>query len=277
MENNYKSIVLLFLLIVSCKNFDDKGKEVSFIDSIDQISGINTIYEFKTDSIGNVLDTLSVEKYKVDKKGKKVFKETKMIRGSGFLKKTEYYKDDDVFYSKSESSDLGVLSVFEFLNESKQLERAISVEYRDNKPYDTVFMDYKYKYRNGVLSEMNVSGRLSNDYQSKTLITYNKEEEPIEEISILNKDTLSLVKYEYTNHVISKKKINDYKSNAQVIFNYDDKGDVLLQEVFVENNDSLEKVNQIIYEANLKGEILRTVQTQYPSKLKQYTVFNYNR
>lgn len=138
-------------------------------------------------------------------------------------------------------------------------------------------MDYKYKYRNGVLSEMNVSGRLSNDYQSKTLITYNKEEEPIEEISILNKDTLSLVKYEYTNHVISKKIINDYKSNAQVIFNYDDKGDVLLQEVFVENNDSLEKVNQIIYEANLKGEILRTVQTQYPSKLKQYTVFNYNR
>lgn len=87
MENNYKSIVLLFLLIVSCKNVDDKGKEVSFIDSIDQISGINTIYEFKTDSIGNVLDTLSVEKYKVDKKGKKVFKETKMIRGSGFLKK----------------------------------------------------------------------------------------------------------------------------------------------------------------------------------------------
>ena len=117
----------------NCSQVTNKSNQ-KLINYIDSIKNEKIIYEFQVDSLERIIDTLSIEKNKVDKNNEIVFKETKTLKSNGYLKSINYYRgNNNLFYSKLESSNFGILSTSEFWENDDRIIKGLYLEYRDNK------------------------------------------------------------------------------------------------------------------------------------------------
>ncbi|MDA9970485.1 hypothetical protein N9E56_01480 [Flavobacteriaceae bacterium] len=269
---NIISLIILSITILSCSQASKSNLEL--INYIDLIKNEKTIYEFQVDSLETIIDTLSIEKNKVDKNNVIVFKETKTLRSNGYLKSTNYYRvNNNLFYSKVEISELGILSTSEFWEKENKIIKGLYIEYVDNKVKDTIDIGYKYYYdKNGFKNKTVISSKYKEEIGNTTELIYNDSGKLIEEIFIQYGDTLRMTRYTYLNDSLRKKIIENYENSTFINFLYDKKENILSMDIF-EKKDSLVRINETKYETNQEGEISRIVQTDYPSKNKKYVLY----
>lgn len=276
--NKLIGLVMLMIIIQGCtQNVNDNAK---LINQIDSINNYKTIYELQIDSLGAIIDTLSIQKKKENKNGKLVFKENILFRKQGTLSSINYYRDNEtLFYSKFESSEYGIMSLFEAWYKNNEIEKALSVEYDDNKAKDTIEISYKHLYHpNKTKNKTIITSKYKDENKigNITELFYNDAEKLTSEISILYGDTLTVSKYTYSKKLLKKKTIKDYKKGVFVNLDYDEKGYILREEVLVKQTDSLLKISETQFKTNEKGEIISSTETQFPSNNKKYIKFKYN-
>ncbi len=270
--------LMMILVIQSCsQNISDN---VMLINQIDSIDNSETIYEVLVDSLGIVKDTLSTQRNKVNKSEAIVFSEKIVQRDKGYLKSTNYYRgENNLFYSKSESSELGLLSTTEFWEKDNEIVKGRYIAFRDKKGRDTIIVDYEHFYNeNGFKRKSVLVSRYINEEMigNWTERLYNDQKELTSEIFMESADTLSVTKYNYSKGLLKKKTIENYKNSFLIIFDYDEKGFVLSKTVFKNQMDSLVKNSETRYSANKKGEIIKSVETQFLLNHKKYTEFKYD-
>lgn len=269
------SLIGITILALGCtQNIDNDNSNL--INAINSIEDVQTIIEFRVDSLGNFLDTLSIQKNKTNKQGEIVYKENIFHKDVGYLISKNYYRNNgELFYSKLESSEYGIMSTFESWEKNDEIYKAFSVEYNNNKQ-DTIYLDYEYFYKpDRKKDRVLVIAKYSDGFGNKTEQLYNDDGKLKSEILLSGNDTLSITKYDYRRGVNSKRTIINYQDQSTVYITYDLSGFLDQEEVFIKERDSLIKISQTDYETDAAGKITRSVETKYPSNNKRYTVFKY--
>jgi len=264
--------LILAIIFYSCG--DNPKTNLEIRKEIDSLKIESVLYEFEVDSLNRIIDTLSIEKNKINDIGIIVFKEKTTYANHGHLKSINYYRDNEnLLYQKYESSDLGILSTSEFWEENNEITNGISNSYENNKINKTIEISYNRLYNdNGKRVKTLITSKYEdqNEVGNITERNYNDSGNLISDIFIQNGDTINEIDYAYSKNVLKNKTILDYKEGTLINFIYDDEGFIKGEEVFKEESDSLLKIKEAHYETNRKGEIIRKVETELPSKEKKY-------
>ena len=271
--NKFISLVILSIMTSNCSQVTNKSN-LELINYIDSIKHEKIIYEFQVDSLERIIDTLSIEKNKVDKNNKIIFKETKTLKSNGYLKSINYYRgNNNLFYSKLESSNFGILSTSEFWENDDRIIKGLYLEYRDNKVKDTIDIHYEYFCNNnGLKNKTIISSKYKQVIGNTTELYYNDLEQPTDEIFIQYNDTLRVTKYIYSNDSLRKKIIKDYENSKFISFTYDKNENILTMEIFKEKN-SLKKISKTDYKTDNNGDIIKSIKTKFPSNFKKYIIY----
>ena len=264
--------MILAIIFYSCG--DNPKTNLEIRKEIDSLKIESVLYEFEVDSLNRIIDTLSIEKNKINDIGIIVFKEKTTYANHGHLKSINYYRDNEnLLYQKYESSDLGILSTSEFWEENNEITNGISNSYENNKINKTIEISYNRLYNdNGKRVKTLITSKYEdqNEVGNITERNYNDSGNLISDIFIQNGDTINEIDYAYSKNVLKNKTILDYKEGTLINFIYDDEGFIKGEEVFKEESDSLLKIKEAHFETNRKGEIIRKVETELPSKEKKY-------
>src|SRR5690554_6150939 len=272
---NYLYYLILAIVLYSCGNNTKTNLEIR--NEIDSLEINNVIYEFEVDSLDRIIDTLSIEKNKVNDIGIIIFNEKTIYANHGHLKSINYYRDNEnLFYQKHESSDLGIVSTSEFWEENDVILNGIYNSYENNKINKTITLNYKHRYNdNGKRQKTTIVSKYKgqNEVGDITERNYDDSGKLISDVFIQNGDTINEITYSYSKTILKNKVIINFKKGTLINFIYDDKGFIKAEEVFKEELDSLLKIKEAYYETNDKGEIIRKVETELPSEEKRYIEF----
>lgn len=255
-------ITTLLFLLFSC-SFGPKNN-LELRNKINSMSNMKTVYVIELDSFQKYKDTLSIEKFKKNKKGKKVYLEKLSFSGSDTITISSYYRNNgDLFFEKAKNSNLGIVSIFESWSKDNEIEREISVAYEDNKVKDTVFIEYDRSQRD-LNSKTIVRSTYKGETGNQTELFYNDSDLLVSEVFIMKSDTLSVTDYKYLGKELVEKTINDYSNSVFRVLKYNKE---LLIEQNIYNNNKV-KIRLLEYEYDNEGEITKTIMTSYPSNKK---------
>lgn len=272
MSYKFPFLFSLYVICLICCDIESSNiNDYKFY--VDQLNDKETVCKYRTDSLGSILDTLTIEEAIYDKDSTKVFSLIKLYTKNGLLLRKEYYRKGVTVFSSLESLDIGMLSVFKFVDDDQN--SAMSIEFRDGVPYDTVFIEYEYKHNKGLLTEMNVFSRLGHDWQSVTEVKYNTNEDPLSELNILNNDTISCVKYEYDESgIVIRKSLEDYSEGVRTDLVF--KNEVLQMEVVYNIDESgLNKILEVSYDYDSKNHLSKTIEEDLVNGVKKYSKYEY--
>lgn len=269
---NYLSYLILVIVSYSCG--DNTSTNLEIRKKIDSLEIKNVIYEFEVDSLNRIIDTLSIEKNKINDIGIIVFNEKTTYANHGHLKSINYYRDNEnLLYQKYESSDLGILSTSEFWEENDVIINGIYNSYENNKINKTITLNYNHDYNdNGKKLKTTIVSKYEdlNEDGDITVRNYDDSGKLISDVFIINGDTINEIDYSYSKNILKNKTILNHNEGTLINFVYDNDGHVKGEEVFKEESDSIFKIKETQYETNNIGEIIRKVQTELPSKEKKY-------
>lgn len=270
-------LLILILLTQSCvKKINDNEK---LIYEIDLLNTSKTTYKIEVDSLGVILDTLFIQKKKEDKNKKLVHKETILFRKHDTLTSTSYYRENEnLFYSKFESSALGVLSISEFFFKNNEIWKGEYIEYEEGIVRDTISISYEYTFNNGLKEKTIITSiyKSENEIGNITEIHYNKFGKLSSEISLQFGDTLKVTNYAYIKNVLNKKTTRDYNKNIIVNLDYDKNGYVSYEQIMLKKENSNKMVSKLAFKTNEKGDLISSVKTLLPSNKKIYIIYTYD-
>jgi hypothetical protein len=257
-------VILCVSIFVACHNSNNNVSQKAKIDKI-PFSECNIILE--VDSIGNQIDTASIEMFKFDQGKKKVFKfkeykyndETYWnstylwTDGTDFLSIIKSNLDD--FYSYSET----------FRNKSDKVERMITIEKYDDK-LDTMNLIFSHSANITTIRSTKLSD------QSETILKYNDDRKIVEEITMLGSDTFSISKYTYLKTKMHSKITTKYggEDKLRIEYKYDEFGN-LKSEIELGLNHRQDSIsNEISYIYDNKDELIGFSESNLISKRNRY-------
>ncbi len=246
------------------------------IDFIDSLNTSEVITEVETDSIGNILDTLSVTYVKYDDKNCKRFtKKTYWYKGrkSSWI---DYFKPDkNLFYRESFNEKGETNSVFETKSNFKgKIEKAIQIN-TEGDQIDTTLMDYSHIfYSNGNIKELQIKSFHEEVGELVIKINYDEYEKPLSEVMVLKKDTTSFQIWEYLDTILEKSIYTNYLRDTSKSIYYFEKGELLIdEEEFNLKNGDFIKSKEINHFYNDVSIRTKTIETNSMTKAKRYIKF----
>lgn len=261
--------------ISSCTN--DSKTNVELKKQIDSVEIKTTRYELQVDSLGSTIDTISIERKRINDYGTIVFIEKNLYKeNSPHITSTSYYRNNDnLFCIRTESPELGTMSISEFWDIKNETSNGISYGYKNDLINDTTRIDYKHYYDE---NKSKIKTLITSHYSDKELqgniteLKYNNDN-TVSEIYSQNGDTLVAVYYSYENELIKKIVINNYINDNLILYNYDLKGYVLNETLFTSRNDSIIKFSETIFNTDEEGTIINSVKKRSNTSLKEYFIF----
>lgn len=249
--------ILSLLFVLSCKDKENSHDEM--LKKIDSIDLIEVKHELLVDSLGSVLDTISKISIKKDKNQQKVFEQTVLYRKDGNITTSNYFSNNILFYSKTETADDGLISIYQANLENERIIKAMSINYLNGKAVDTLNFKYDYSFGNNKKANKLVIS-VTNDSlnSSNVVIDYNELESPVLELKQINNELITRTEYSYNNtNLLTKKIIKDYQENIVLEFLYDDKGNISYEEISGKTSDSFEIFQKINFITDSSGEVIR--------------------
>jgi len=246
-EMKIEKLIPIFFLIIACSSneYIDNQKMIESIDSL-QISKIVT--EFETDSLGNILDKISIEYLKYDNENRKRFKEKIYWYKERKMSLKDYFKpDEDLFYRESLNDNGELESTFETKSNKKgKVAKAIQIN-KDGDRIDTTLMDYFHEFRtNGTVKKLLIKTFHEEVGELNSEIKYNEDEKPLLEVMIMDNDTMSFQTWEYSDTVLKKSIYTNYqKDTSKTVYYFGAEKMVVKEEEFDFKNGKFIKLKEI--------------------------------
>ncbi len=261
---------IFFSLLFSCNTTTEDRPNEKLRTEIDSIKETDTIYQLRTDSIGNIIDTLSVVYQKRNQENIKMYHKNIGADGYANVTKEDYFwPDGELFFSKVTTSE-GLFTTFECWKEDSLIDRCVSISYENNEILDSINLDYKHSFTDGELTQTTITNKQNGESMFFTHLIYDNSGNLKTEIELEKTDTLRITDYAYLNSLISKKKEKNLRDLKVVETNYNAKGFLLFEEVYRIENDSLFKIFQTDYRTDSQGNIIQAVETDLIAGEKTY-------
>ncbi|GJM34552.1 MAG: hypothetical protein DHS20C18_35530 [Saprospiraceae bacterium] len=186
--------------------------------SIDSMKISKIITEVETDSIGNILDTLSIEYLKYDENNRKRFKRKIYWYKDRKMSGKDYFRpDEDLFYRESFDEDGKLNSIFETIsNKNGRVERAMQID-KGREPIDTIIMDYSHELQsNGKVKKLLIKASHEEVGELISKLIYDEYENPIFEVMIMENDTMSFQTWEYSDTVLQRSIYTHYLGDTSM-------------------------------------------------------------
>jgi hypothetical protein len=268
-------ILILCFLVVGCSpnEYVDNKKMRASIDSL-EISEIIT--EVETDSLGNLLDTISLTYLKYDDEKRKRYKARKYRYKDRELTLKDYYKpNEDLFYRESFNDEGESESIFETIsNRTGRVVKAIQIN-KEFDPIDTTIMNYTHSFHpNGKVKELVIKAYHEEVGKFNSRVIYDKNEAPLFEVIIMDSDTMSYQVWEYSNSKLYKSIYTNYQIDTSKSIYYFGEGEQLIKEEeynFKDGNYFKSKETNHSYdESNEKSESIEEDKTAKEVKYIKY-------
>lgn len=229
-----EKLLLFCVLIANCSS-EEYIDNQAMIDSIDALEFTEIITEIEVDSIGNILDTLSIEYLKFDDQNRKRFKKEIYWYENEKWSWIDYFKpDEDLFYRESFDEEGNSNSIFETKSNLKgRVVSALEIS-KEREPHDTVFMNYSHKfYLNGNVRQLVIqaSHKEIDNLISKT--EYDKNKNPLVELMMIKKDTISFQIWEYLDTMLQKSIYTNYQTDtSKSVYHFGEQETLIKEEEF---------------------------------------------
>ena len=200
--------------------------------SIDKLEFSKKITEVEIDSIGNIVDTISIEHLKFDSNGKKRFKEKVYWYKDRKTSWIDYFKpDEDLFFREAFDEEGKSYSTFETLSNKKgEVKKAIQIN-KEREPVDTTFMDYLCEYHpNGNVKKLHINTFHQEVGELISKIEYDEQENPLFEVMIFKSDTISFQNWEYSDTILQRSVYTNYQKDTSRSIYYFEEEKLLIRE-----------------------------------------------
>ncbi len=255
------SIVLYTFLIISSSlnSNQDNQEQIALIDKMD-ISKIITKVE--VDSMDNIIDTISINKYKFDEKQKKRYEESIYFYSYQNVTVKSYFKsDDDLFYQVRSGDKHGLQTTFETQTNSKGIvETALQINH-ERPEVDTIMMYYSNIFHaNGNIKQLTLEANDPEIGQMISTINYDINEKALNELMMMERDTFSHQIWEYSDGILVKGIYTTYKGDrSQSIWYYNQDENLIKEDIFKYNDSFFEKTSIIKHTYNASNEKIKTI------------------
>lgn len=264
------SYVFSALCLLSCQaqTYLDNQEEVARIDElpIDQI-----ILEVETDSIGQILDTLSRTYLKLDAKQNKVFRRTLDHQSVKAETITYYRESEGTFYQEVQLLEIQESSYYETLVRTDgRIEKALYI-FESGEIRDTQFMEFQYLYRaNGAKEQIRITSK-SADGEGLNIDNYDTLERLISSVLVLESDTICIEERYYRDSLLQKIVEKALIGNPPLIISYyNDAGKLEEEQSFAKLDQNSKMLKRTRYSYLPDGSLKAKVEEDLIENEKRY-------
>jgi len=268
-------LIPLCFLVISCSSSEyiDNQKMKDAIDSL-EISKIIT--EVEIDSIGNILDTLSIEYLKYDVKNRKRFKQHIYWNQDRKMSWIDYFKpDEDLFYRESFDEKDKSNSIFEAKSLiGGNIKKVMQIS-KDRTPFDTIHMEYSYRFHsNGKIKQLLIKTTHKEVDGFISKLIYDKYEKPLFEMTIWNNDTMSFQAWEYIDTMLQKCIYTDYqRDTSKSVYYFKGKKMLTKEEAFKFSDGHFIQTKEINHFYNEANKRTKSVEKNQETKEVKYVKY----
>jgi len=273
-----KKYFVLILILISCNGSESESNSIlkSKIDSL-SLKGTQTKYE--VDSLGRIIDTVSVVKWKENSQGKTVYENSFYIFNGDTMVTKSYYHDNGELISQISTSSISnrITEICFQLDMNGDIIDGFMITESDlEESADTFYfiseIDY---YLNGNKKRQKVSSKFE-DEEIFYVSNFNRKGKVIYEAEFNDSDTLSYTNYFYTRRGLQKKEIIKFlfeKKRKEVLeYNKERKVELIIN--YQANEFGFwEKIDSTFYEYRDDGYKLSEVEVNFVNKSNRYFKF----
>lgn len=242
-------------------------------NSIDKLEFSKKITEVEIDSIGNIVDTISIEDLKFDSNSKKRFKEKVYWYKDRKSSWIDYFKpDEDLFFREAFDEEGKSYSTFETLSNKKgEVKKAIQIN-KEREPIDTTFMEYSHDYyRNGNVKKLTIRTFHEEVGELISKVKYDEKENPIFEVMIMTDDTMSFQNWEYSDTILQKSIYTNYqRDTSKSVYYFGERKLLINEEEFEYEEGFFIKSKEINHIYDKSDDRIKTVERNLKSNDVKY-------
>lgn len=253
-------IVSICFLIIGCSS-NKVEDNIGIKKIIDQLEVSKKITEVQIDTVGNILDTITIEYLKFDNRGRKRFKKREFWYEDREFYFIDYFDaNEDLFFREVFDKYGELYSNFEaFFNRKGEIIKAVQVD-KEGETVDTIFMDYfREYYLNGSVKKLMIKTSHEEIGESMSKVTYDEQGNPIFELMTMNGDTFSIQDWEYSDTILQKSIYMNYQVDTSKSIYYFVEGKQLIKEEEFEYKDrEYVKSKEINHKYDKSGDRIET-------------------
>lgn len=267
------SILFVSTLFFACKQSTIINPDVLKSD-IDKMPFSELVYEVSTDSIGNILDTISIQKIKKDENGEVIYKESDRHK-SEITTKAYFHEDDEPFYLiRLDKNGDKVFSKYNLLDKNNHVVKSFAITYLENGDSTIATYSPKYKFSSDgkkLSSQIEMNGTIR---PGTMYFTFNDHEDVTGSYIFYQGDTTakSFNTYTYANEVMREKVTVRYKHKQKTWEHhdlFDELGHLTTSKmVKLDSDSSIKIISNFINDKD--GNVLQVEISTYPANWKSY-------
>ena len=265
-------IISICFLITSC-SLGELTENERMKSSIDKLEFSKKIIEVEIDSIGNIVDTISIEQLKFDSRGKKRFRKRAYWYKDRKLSWIDYFKpDEDLFFRKVIDEEGNIQSIFETLsNQEGEIKKAIQID-KETNPNDTILMEYSHDYyQNGHVKNLSIRTFHEEFGASISKINYDEQENPVFEVVMMEDDTISFQNWEYSDKMLRKSIYTNYQMDtSKSVYYFGEKKLLVSEEEFEYEEGFFTKSKKINHSYDESDDRIKTIERNLKSNDVKY-------
>lgn len=240
--------------------FNEYSDNEILMTEVDNLAVSHRILEVSVDSLGNIIDTVSMSHIKYDQERRKRYKRMENYRNNYEPKSTEYYfGNGDVAVSRTYSPDDELMSSYEAVLSDKEIISATQIA-KNDQDYDTVNMEFSREYHtNGEVKMLTISANHAVLGFFETVLLNDSLGNPLMEYMTRDKDTMEFTKWIYTDTILKQTIYTNYQVDTnKTIYQFDSIGNSVLEECFRIQDGIFVLWKSIDNQFNKENEIIKS-------------------
>lgn len=237
-----KIIFIISIIILSSCEKSSLEKNDYLVKKIDDLPFTECTIRIEVDSNTIPIDTISIVKTKIDKKGNKVFKQIMSKYKKQNYISNIYYWEDKTPFLETRNSETGDFKYYSEVFKDKKglIQQLVSYDEFDGER-DSLILNYDYEFTpTGKKSKMTLSSA-NKEEMGVTIIEFNQNEKVAKEITIIENDTFEIKTYSYKNKKVEESRHVKYSIDTTITLaynDYDKEGNLILETINTTKSDS---------------------------------------
>lgn len=259
-----------FLMLTACQG-QLYLKNQTEIDTIDRLPINETVTELELDSMGEVMDTLSLTSLKFNSAGGKIYQKYQGYQTPGITTISYYRDQEELCYQSTQFSATQDQSFFQtsFTSDGR-IDKALYI-FNSGEVRDTQFMEYQYDYRpDSTKKEVRILST-STDGTGMNIDTYDVQEKLLSSVLILESDTIHIEERFYQDSLLMKIVDKSFIGAPSLsISHYNSAGKLREETSFASLEENAKPLQQTLYSYDGEGQLSGKIEESLLDGKKRY-------